>query len=235
MPPNRDRESPATVLAVCAPGHVASAIREAVESLGAAVKAARHDDPDLFMHALGCRSVVYAPEPRLLDGHEAPDADRMRAVLRGAHAPGVERIVVVFPKDADAWQEEARVLKKDGIGYAIVHARPLIDELADATNLHTTSSVWLPRGQTVDLVGRRDLVSTIRNGLSRDEWCGSTIDVPSERIEIGEAMRRAADIAGARVKVRVASPGVSSAIRKLSLWMGLEPPELGALCERLSA
>src|SRR5688500_610437 len=146
MLPSRNCESPVTVLVICRPGHVAAAIREAVESSGSVVKIARHDDPDLFMHALDCRAIIHAPEARLLDARENPDPERMRAVLRASHAPGVERLVVVFPSDADRWEEEARVLKKDGIGYTILRARPLLDEIADATNLHTTRSVWLPRG-----------------------------------------------------------------------------------------
>jgi hypothetical protein len=120
-----------------------------------------------------------------------------------------------------------------GRRYTILRVRPLVDELADATNLHAARSVWLPRGRTVDLASRAALAVAIRDGITRDDWCGSTIDVPSERIELAEAMRRAAEIAGAGVRVHVTSPRVSFAMRKLSLWMGLEPPELEALCDRL--
>jgi hypothetical protein len=74
------------ILAVCAPGHVASAIHEAGEVLSEPLRTARADDPDLFMHALGCRAIVYVAEPRLLDANEASDANRMRAVVRAAHA-----------------------------------------------------------------------------------------------------------------------------------------------------
>ena len=222
------------ILTICAPGHVASAIREAADILGETVRAASVDDSDLFTHALGCRAIVYVAEPRLLDAGEECDADRMRAVVRASHAPGVERVVVVFP-EGEVWREEALVLQKDGVGYTILRARPLVDELADATNLHAARSVWLPRGKTVDLASRAALALAIRDAITRDDWCGATIDVPSERIEIAEAMRRAAEIAGAGVRVHVTSPSVSFAMRKLSLWMGLEPPELEALCDRLGA
>jgi hypothetical protein len=222
------------ILSVCAPGHLASAIREAAEILGDPLRTARADDPDLFMHALGARAIVYVAEPRLLDGNEVCDPDRMRAVVRACHAPGVQRVVVVFPH-GEVWNEEALVLRKTGVAYTILRARALVDELADATNLHAARSVWLPRGKTVDLVSREALAHAIRDGISRDDWCGATIDVPSDRIEIAEAMRRAAEIAGAGVRVHVTSPSVSFAMRKLSLWMGLEPPELEALCDRLGA
>lgn len=220
------------ILALCAPGHVASAVREAAELLGEPVRTASVDDPDLFMVALGCRAVVYVAEPRLLDARGDCSPERMRAVVRASHAPGVERVVVVFP-EGDVWREEALLLQKDGVGYTILRTRPLIDELADATNLHAARSVWLPRGKTVDLASRPSLAGAIRDAITRDDWCGATIDVPSERIEIAEAMQRAAAIAGAGVRVHVSSPGVSFAMRKLSLWLGLEPPQLEALCDRL--
>jgi hypothetical protein len=220
------------ILAVCTPGHVASAIHDAAEILREEVRIASVTDPDLFTHALGSRAIVYVPEPRLLDAREECDPERMRAVVRASHAPGAGRVVVVFPQ-SDAWSDETRVLQRDGVGYTILRTRPLIDELADATNLHAARSVWLPRGKTADLVSRAALAAAIRDGIARDDWCGATIDVPSEAMEIAEAMRRAAEIAGAGVRVHVTSPSVSFAMRKLSLWMGLEPPELEALCDRL--
>ena len=220
------------ILAICTPGHVASAIHDAAEMLGEEVRTASVTDPDLFMHALGCSTIVYVAETRLLDASEQCDPERMRAVVRASHAPGVRRVVVVFPQ-SDAWREEARVLQKDGVGYTILRARPLVDELADATNLHAARSVWLPRGKKVELATRDALATAIREGITRDDWCGATIDVPSEAMEIAEAMRRAAEIAGAGVRVHVTPPSVSFAMRKLSLWMGLEPPELEALCDRL--
>lgn len=222
------------ILAICGPGHVATAIREAADGLGDAVRTANVDDPDLFMRAIGCRVVVYVAQPRLLDAREDCDVDRMRAVVRASHAPGVERVVVVFPR-GEAWSDEALVLQKDGVGYTILHSHPLVDELADATNLHAARSVWLPRGKTIDLTSRAALPHAIRDGITRDDWCGATIDVPSEPIEIAEAMRRAAEIAGAGIRVHVTSPSVSVAMRKLSLWMGLEPPDLEAVYDRLGA
>lgn len=222
------------ILVLCPPGHIGSTIRDTVESLGETVRTASVEDPDLFMHAVGCRTIVYAAVPRLLDAEACCQPERMRAVVRASHAPGVERVVVIFPQD-DAWHEDALVLQKDGVGYTILRSRPLVDELADATNLHTARSVWLPRGKSIDLVSRATLAAAIRDGIARDDCCGATIDVPSERMEIGEALKRAADIAGAAgVRVHVTSPSISFAMRKLSLWMGLETPELEGLCDRLS-
>jgi hypothetical protein len=54
-------------------------------------------------------------------------------------------------------------------------------------------------------------------------------------MELADAMKRAGEIAGAGVRVYVTSPSVSFAMRKLSRWMGFEPPELEELCDRLGA
>lgn len=220
------------ILSVCRPGHVAGAIRHVAEALQEPLRTASVSDPDLFMHALGCRTIVYAAEPRLLDAAPAPDPERMRAVVRASHAPGVKRVVVVFPI-GEAWRAEADVLQRDGVAYTILRSRALVDELADSTNLHTARSVWLPRGQTVDLVARPALASTIEDAITRDDLCGGELDVPAERMEIAEALRRAASAAGAAVHVHEASPSISFAMRKLSLWMGLEPPELEGIFDRL--
>lgn len=220
------------ILALCAPGHIATAIGEAAASLGETVRASTSIDDDLFMQALGCRAIVYVAEPRLIDARDIPNADRMRAVVRASHAPGVQHVVAVLPQ-GDAWCEEALPLQKDGVGYTILRSRPLLDELADATNFHAARAVWVPRGKPVDLVPRPALAAAIRDAIVRDDWCGATIDVPSERMEIADAMRRAAEIAGAGVRVHATSPSMSVAMSKLSLWMGLAPPDLQALCDRL--
>jgi hypothetical protein len=220
------------ILGVCPPGHVASAIREAAELLGEELRTASATDPDLFMHALGCRAIVFAPEPRLLDAAEQCQPERMGAIVRASHAPGMARVVVVFPQ-GEAWRDEALVLEKDGVGYTILRSPPVVEELADATNLHAARSVWLPRGRRVDLVSRAELAAAIRDGITREDWCGATIDVPSESMEIADALKRAGEIAGAGVRVYATSPSVSFAMRKLSRWMGLEPPELEQLCDRL--
>lgn len=220
------------ILVLCEPGHVASAVRETGERLGAELRFASVTDDDLFMHAVGCEAIIYVAEPRLLDASEHCAPERMRAVVRAAHAPGVKHVVAVFPH-GEAWRDEAALLQKDGVGYTILRSRPLLDELADATNFHAARSVWLPRGKTVDLVSRDALTAAIRGAIVRDDWCGATIDVPGERMEMAEAMRRAAELAGAGVRVHVTSPSMSFAMRKLSLWMGLQPPELEALCDRL--
>jgi hypothetical protein len=224
------------ILSTCSPGHVAAAVREAARRIDEPVRAASASDADLFMKALGFRAIVYAPEARLLEAAEggSPEPERMRAIVSAAQAPGVERVVVVAPSGS-AWEEEHAVLRKNGIGYTILRAQPLLDELADATNLHAARDVWLPRGKTVRLASADALARAVHLALTRDDWCGSTIDVDAESLDIAEAMRRAAALAGARVRVHVTSPSMSFAMRKLSLWMGLEPPELERLCDRLGS
>lgn len=220
------------ILAICGPGHIAEAIRDAAELLREPLRTAGVTDPDLFNHALGCRAIIYAPEACLLDAGNVSEPERMRAVVKASHAPGVSRVVVVFP-EGNSWHEEALVLQRDGVGYTILRSRPLVDELADATNLHAARSVWLPRGETVNLVSRRGLAFAIQDAITRDDLCGATVDVSADRMEVAEAIRYAANVAGADVRVHAASPGISFAMRKLSLWMGLEPPALEGVIDRL--
>jgi hypothetical protein len=52
-------------------------------------------------------------------------------------------------------------------------------------------------------------------------------------MEVAEAIRQAASVAAADGRVHTASPGISFAMRNLSLWMGLEPPALEGIFERL--
>src|SRR5262249_32103901 len=137
------------ILVACSPGHVGEAVHEAARALHEPIKEASADDTDLFMTALGCRAIVYVPEPRLIDAdsvHAQPE--RMRRIVSAAQAPGVERVIVITPL-SKAWDEEHVVLKKNGVGYTILRTGPLVDEVADATNLHTARAVWLPRGTTV--------------------------------------------------------------------------------------
>lgn len=222
------------ILIISEPGHVADVIRHAAEHIHEPLRAASVADPDLFTHALGCRTIAYVAEPRLLEPRGSSDPEHVRAVVRAAHAPGVERVVVVVPY-GDRGEDELRPLRKDGVPYTILRVQPLLDELADATNLHAARSVWLPRGKTVELTLRTTLATAVIDAITRDDLCGSTVDVPSERMEIADALARAAALAGAALRVHVSSPSVSFAMRKLSRWIGLEPPELEALCDRLGA
>ncbi|MBX3225649.1 MAG: hypothetical protein KF795_34405, partial [Labilithrix sp.] len=80
---------------------------------------------------------------------------------------------------------------------------------------------------------RAALARSIRAALLWNELRGASVGVPSERMEIAEAMRRAAAIAGARVKVRAAAPVVSRAMRRLYAWLGVAAPEAEVLCDRL--
>ena len=224
------------ILVLCSAGHVAVAAREAAESIHEAAVLGDLTTGDLFKQARGGRAIVYAPEPRLLDSaaSDGSHADRLREVLRAAHAPAVERVVIVAATDCFRGEEE-RILEDDGVPYTIVRCAALLDELADATNLHTARSVWLPRGREVELATRSALAATIRSALFRDDLCGATVFVPTVRLDIVEAMRRAAAIAGAAVKVHGAAPSISSAMRRLHAWIARRAAiDVEDLCERLS-
>ena len=225
------------ILVLCSAGHVAVAAREAAERLH---EPGMLGDPavirDLFKQARGCRAIVYAPEPRLLDvaAGAASTSTGIRDVARAAHAPGIERVVLVASADSSR-EDEERVLEEDGVPFTIVRCAPLVDELSDATNLHTTRSVWLPRGREVELATRGALTLTIREALYRDDLCGETVFVPTMRIDVVEAMRRAAAIAGAAVKVHATGPGVSSAMRRLHVWIDRRASlDVEVLCDRLA-
>jgi hypothetical protein len=221
------------ILVLCSPGHVFTAVNDALESLE---EPSRQyvSDVELAVQARHCRAVVYAPDARLLDayGLTTPDPDRMHEVLRAARAPGVERLVVVVTTDMP-WQEEERLIRSSGVPFAIVRCAPLVDELADATNLHTARSVWLERGGDVELASRPALARAIRSALLFESVCGTTIVVPAVRMDIGEAMQRAAAVAGAAVRIHVAAPGISASMRRLYAWLGVASLEVEELCDRL--
>lgn len=224
------------ILDVCGSGHVAAAAREAAEGLGRPILAATLED-DLFAKAAEQSSevaIVFALEPRLLEPANQGSSGRIDAVLRGAHAPRVRRLVVVCPT-GEGWDAELRALQRDGAPYTIVRSRPLLEEVADTIAPGSGRSIWLPRGKTVELASRAALAEAIRDAIARDDTCGSTLTVSTERLDLGEAMRRASTLAGADLRVHVAPPGISFAMRKLSSWMGRESPAIEALCDRLGS
>lgn len=157
------------ILSICAPGHTAEAVRDAATSLAEPLRSASVADPDLFSHALDCKTIVYAP----LDA-PGGDTEKMRAVLKAAHAPGVKRVVVIF-QEGDAPREDALLLQRDGVGYTILRSRAAIDGLPVAS--------------------RTALASAIRDAITRDDLCGATIDVAI--VDMAQTTRRAANVAGA--------------------------------------
>lgn len=221
------------ILVLCSPGHVATAVSEALEGLDDDVRRA---DPssELFTEAIGCNVILYVPEPRLLDarGVAMANAARTRDVIRVAYARGASHVILVEPLASARAQDERR-LQRDGVDTTIVRSPALIDELADAMNLHTAGSVWLPRGRRVELTSRAALARSIRFAFLFSELRGGVVHVPSELMEVAEAMRRAAAIAGASVKVRASAPAIARTVRKLRSWFGVGPAEVEALCERL--
>lgn len=221
------------ILLLCSPGHVFAAVSDAL--LGLDERAREYvAGVDLALQARGCRAVVYVPEPRMLDayGLTTPDPDRMAAVLRASSVAGVERLVVVVGADTP-WQEEERLIQRSGVPSVIVRCAPLVDELADATNLHTSRPVWLEQGGEVELASRPALTRALRSALLFDALRGTTSVVAAERMDIGEAMKRAAAVAGAAVKIHVAAPGISASMRRLYAWLGVASLEIEAVCDRL--
>jgi hypothetical protein len=77
---------------------------EKILGLSGAAVALLEVDGDLFSHAVGCGTIVYGPEARLVDAASLADSERMRAVVRASHAPEVRRVVVIFPEVGD-WHE----------------------------------------------------------------------------------------------------------------------------------
>jgi hypothetical protein len=226
-------EEGAVILVVCSSGHVLAAVNDALEGLDETSREYAAGE-DLLERARGCRAVVYAPEPRLLDayGVATPDSEQMLEVLRVTRVPGVERLVVVVPSDAP-WDDEERLIRRVGRSCVVVRCAPLVDELADATNLHTARPVWLERGSDVELASRPALTCALRSALLFEALRGTTSTVPAVRMDIGEAMQRAAAVAGASVKIHVAGPGISLSMRRLYAWLGVASLEVEALCDRL--
>jgi hypothetical protein len=215
-------------------GPLGVAIRGAIRGMGEDVRSARVDDPDLFMTALGCRAIVCTAAPNLLDGklEPSPLPERMRSIVKAANAPGVKLVVVVVPS-GDRYADEELVLKKDGIPYVILRCPPLVEELAEATNFHVTRSLWLARGKTTAISTCADVDAAVRKALVEDSLQGATIDVPSEQVDLTEAVRRAARLAGAHTEVRATSPGLSAAFRKFAVWFGRPQPPAITLYDRM--
>lgn len=216
-------------------GPLGAAIRSAIQGAGEEVRAAQIADPaDLFMAAMGCRAIVTAAASSLLDGKldPSPAPERMRTVVRAANAPGVKLVVAIAPLDAN-YAEAESILRKDGIPYVLLRCAPLVEELAEATNFHVTSSLWLARGKTTAISTAADLATAVARALDEGSWQGATIEVPSERVELAEAVRRAARAAGARTAIRATSPALSAVRERFASWLWGRPPALD-LYERMA-
>ncbi len=186
------------------------------------------------MTALGCGAIVSAAGTSLLDGglEPTPSAERMRAVVRAANAPGVKLVVAVVPSGG-RYDEEELVLKKDGIPYVILRCAPLIEELADAANFHVTRSLWLAPGRTTALSSCSVLSAAVARALRDDALQGATVEVASTPLALSEAIRRAARIAGASTEVRTAPPSVGTAYRAIAKWLHIPRPPALTLYERM--
>jgi hypothetical protein len=216
-------------------GPLGLAIRQAIRAKGEAVREAAVGEPsDLFMAALDCRAIVCTAAPSLLDGKldPTPSLDRMRTIVRAANAPGVQLVVLVVPS-GNRYAEEELVLKRDGIPYVILRCAPLVEELAEATNFHVTGSLWLERGKATEISTGAHLANAVTRALEDGSLQGATVMVPAERLDLAEAIRRAASVAGARTEVRSAPAAVSAAYRALRGWLGISKPPALTLYERI--
>jgi uncharacterized protein YbjT (DUF2867 family) len=225
------------ILDITGNGPLGVAVRAAVErATGEVVRTAPDggDAADLFMAALGCRAIVCAAAPNLLEGklEPAPSPERMTAIVRASSAPGVELVVVVVPS-GERYADEERVLKRAGIPYVILRCAPLVEELADATNFHVTGSLWLARGKTTAIAAAPDLAAAVVEALREASWQGRTVEVASERIDLAEAVGRAARAAGARTQVRTMSPALCAVHDTLAGWLGVKRPPALALYEKM--
>ncbi len=216
-------------------GPLGLAIRQAIRAKGEEVRVTVVGEPsDLFMTALDCRAIVCAAAPNLLDAKldPSPSPERMKTIVRAANAPGVKLVVLVVPS-GDRFAEEELVLKKDGIPYVILRCAPLVEELAEATNFHVTGSLWLERGRTTEISTCADLAAAVLKALDDGALQGATVTVPAEKVDLAEAIRRGARVAGARMDVRTAPPSLGAAYRALAGWLGVSKPPALALYERM--
>ncbi len=161
-----------------------------------------------------------------------PSAERMRAIVRAANAPGVKLVVAVVPSGGQ-YDEEELVLKKDGIPYVILRCAPLIEELADAANFHVTRSLWLAPGKTIAVSSCSALSAAVARALRDDALQGATVEVASTSLDLAEAIRRAARVAGASTEVRMAPRSVGSAYRAVAKWFHIPQPPAFSLYERM--
>lgn len=217
-------------------GPLGVALRTAIQGRGEEVRSAPVGDPaDLFMAALGCRAIVTTAASSLLDGKldPSPAPERMKTIVRAANAPGVKLVVAIAPSD-DGYAEEEQILRKDGVPYVILRCAPLVEEIAEATNFHVTRSLWLARGKTTAISTAADLAAAVVRALDEGSWQGTAIEVPSERVELAEAVRRAARAAGARTEIHATSPALSAVRERFASWVwGHRPPALD-LYERMA-
>jgi hypothetical protein len=115
----------------------------------------------------------------------------------------------------------------------ILRCAPLVEELAEATNFHLTGSLWLERGKATEISMCADLASAVLKALDDGSLQGATVTVPVERLDLAEAIRRAASVAGARTEVRTAPAAVGATYRALTGWLGISKPPGLALYERM--
>jgi hypothetical protein len=219
------------VLVLAGEGPLGEALRSAVERRGPSRSVPLEHD-DLFGSALGCAAIVYAPAGNLLHARLAPrpDPSRVRRVLGATEAPGVRLLVMVVPP---GYEEEEKLVRKYGVPYVIVHAPPLVEELALESELRAAGHVWLPRGRKTVLGATEQVVSLALRALDDGALQGDTVDAPSETLDAAEAVRRAAKLAGRDV-IRTVPPALDTVVRAIPRLFGFKGAPLESLHARIA-
>lgn len=198
-------------------------VRALMDHGGAAVMEPDHDDP--FGAALRHEAIVYIPDSSLGTEESRSSPERMRAVLRAAHAPAVEVLVMVLP--LQGFEDEVALLRRDGTPYVILRAPMLLEELGG--ELDTGSIVLVPRNSWVRTVGV-DAVAQAVVAAIRSEDQGRTVELHGERLGAAAALERAARATGRDVRAVALWAPLLRALRWLARRFGRsEPPVLRAL------
>jgi len=224
------------ILAIVGNEPLGAAVCRALEEAGESPVLADAADDDLFDRATGCRTVVYAPAARLLEGtlDPAPDQERMRAVLAAANAPGVELVALIRPAAA-AWSDEESVLRRSGKPYVVLRAPPLLEEIGTAAQLGAMSSVSVPRNGRARAALVSSVTERLLGALADDEMQGRCIDIPGEALDAVDLLRRAAATLGHPIDVAGASPTGMKIRRALARLFGRPQQSAHDLVERLGA
>jgi len=220
------------ILLLAGDGPLARALQDKLADVGEEVRIAPASDDALFNKACGCRAIVYAPAPNLLQGRLRPDPspDRMRAVLGATNAPGVGLLVVVTPA---GYEDEELALRKYGVPYVIVRTPPLVEELETQPALQARCAVWLPRGRKVAVTSAALAADAIVRASRDDSLQGATVDAPSESVDAAEVLQRAATRAR-RASVRTVAPVLDAAVRRVGRFFHVPEPAIVTLHGQLA-
>lgn len=220
------------ILTIAGKGPLGKAILGALEGIKETAREVEADDPDLFMKALGCHAIVYAPVADLLAGAvtPAPDPERIGGVLKACNAPGVKLLVVVHPRGG-AYGAEIEKLVRHGVPFVIVEASPMREELEASFALSEQRSLWLARGATASVASSEELSDAVGRALTTDALQGGSVQAGATPVDLAQVAR---ELAGDRVAVHTVPGALDKAARTARRWFGLQDPPLRRLCDALS-